>query len=82
MYRKNMISGLKHGVNGNGMVVLSAGFPFLKFTLKFQSMKILIYTNWQIGFLISFGFNYERRFYISIDMPFFWIQVLTFKINK
>jgi len=45
-------------------------------------MKLHLYFNWQIGFLISFGVNYENRLYICFDLPFVWIQILTFKINK
>lgn len=45
-------------------------------------MKLLATFSYQFGFLISFGVNYENRLYFVLDMPFFWIQIIMFKIKK
>lgn len=39
-------------------------------------MKAYFYFSWQIGLMISFGTNYERRFYVCLEFPFFYIQLL------
>ena len=44
-------------------------------------MKISCYYSNQIGFIITWGTNYEKRKYISFDIPFLIIQVFWFK-NK
>jgi hypothetical protein len=39
-------------------------------------MKILVFTNWQFGIMLSFGTNYEKRKYLTIELPFLVIQIL------
>jgi hypothetical protein len=39
-------------------------------------MKISVFTNWQFGIMISFGKNYEKRKYLTIELPFLVIQIL------
>jgi hypothetical protein len=39
-------------------------------------MKIIVFTSWQFGLMLSFGKNYEKRRYITIELPFFVIQIL------
>jgi hypothetical protein len=39
-------------------------------------MKILVFTNWQFGLMLSFGTNYERRKYLTLELPFLVIQIL------
>ncbi len=39
-------------------------------------MKILLFTNWQFGIMVSFGTNYEKRKYLTIEFLFLVIQVL------
>lgn len=45
-------------------------------------MKLLAAFSYQFGLMISFGVNYENRLYFVLDMPFFWIQIIMFKIKK
>ena len=45
-------------------------------------MKLLAAFSFQFGLMISFGVNYENRLYFVLDMPFFWIQIIMFKIKK
>jgi hypothetical protein len=38
--------------------------------------KVKFYWWWQLGCLISFGTNFERRRYICFDLPFCTLQIL------
>jgi len=42
-------------------------------------MKINFYPSWQIGLMIDWDVNYEKRKYICLDIPFLTIQILWFK---
>lgn len=42
-------------------------------------MKVTVYFNWQIGLMVCLGKTYENRMYISVDIPFFVIQIFWFK---
>ena len=48
-------------------------------------MKLRFWFEWQVGIMITFGVNYEKRKYITFDLPFVNIQILWFipkKLNK
>lgn len=38
-------------------------------------MEVNFYTSWQIGLMVDFGITYERRKYISLEIPFLTIQL-------
>jgi hypothetical protein len=40
-------------------------------------MKIQVWYNSQFGLLISWGIQFEGRRYVSIDLPFLIIQILS-----
>ena len=44
-------------------------------------IKIERYYSSQIGLMVSWGVNYERKPYIAIEIPFVTIQIFWFK-NK
>jgi hypothetical protein len=44
-------------------------------------MKVIVFTNWQFGLMLSFGENYEKRKYLTIEILFLVIQIL-FKTPK
>ena len=41
-----------------------------------------IWFSWQIGLMITFGVNFQKRAYITIEIPFVMIQIFLFKYNK
>ena len=38
-------------------------------------MKVHFWFNWQIGLMIAFGETFEKRPYISIEIPLLIIQI-------
>ena len=42
-------------------------------------MEINFYSGWYIGLMIDFGTTYERRKYVSLEIPFLTIQICWFK---
>lgn len=44
-------------------------------------MKLEFYFQWQLGLMISVGRNFEKRPYLTIEIPLLIIQILWFKPN-
>ncbi len=45
-------------------------------------MKVQAWYYNQIGLMITWGVNYENRKYVSLDIPFFIIQILGSKPKR
>jgi len=46
------------------------------------NMKIHFWFSWQIGLMLTVGKQYEKRKYLTIEIPFLIIQILWFKPPK